>query len=136
MAKKIAVYLKDSDIEVLWDISWAEIISLALKWARSKDVNEKLDSILDLLKKKPVVDVVDIRARFTPKQLELANKEIWSILADSTYNWFWTLNGDEWTYDFSKLCPWIQGSLREYIKAEVEDSIRNDDRYDFTMFKF
>lgn len=48
MAKRLWIYLKDKDLEVLWDIKGYELVELAIKWKwvdEYKEIMDKLKSI-------------------------------------------------------------------------------------------
>lgn len=137
MPKRIMIYLKESDLRILWQhVTWQDVVNLALngKWEWG-DINAKLDLILSKLWETKVEETK--HTNLTQKQIGMGDAEIESILKHTTYKWFWTVDWDGWTYYFKDLCPWVTGELREYIKEWVKSRLESGEiDVDFSMFKF
>jgi len=135
MPRRIMVYLKESDLNIIGQrISGQDLVELALLWAKYKQDlsnNAKLDKILEILTEQKAIEKPFISWVFTPN----VQKEVDSIIASTTYAWFGTIDWDEGTYDFEKLCPWIKWDLREKVREGVKEKLKVADDIDFSLFK-
>lgn len=100
MAKRIMIYLKDEDLEVLWDISWAKLVQLAIEWINAKwDLMKELNEIKSLVKwnsswQKRDYVISDKSSPYNPvtqvTPVTIANHQV-------VQTWFWAKVKKSWT---------------------------------------
>lgn len=165
MAKRIMIYLKDEDLEVLWDISWAKLVQLAIEWINAKwDLMKELAEIKSLVKwnsswqkrdyvyssgSNPVTPITKVtsgtpvttwfwakvKKSWTEKQEVLLQTAYTDIMSWVTQDWFKV--GDDTTYVFERLYVWMTGDIREELKERVKKWLEEKaNEIDYTLFIF
>ncbi len=148
MAKRLSVYINDEQLEVLWDITWQDLVALAINGKSSVDATwrdemfktilEKLDWLWEKttwpIKKSCFSDDTTLGV---DNYLGLSEGQIryWNDLLKQAVDGL-NEKGFKWMYYYYESLGYnISWKLEEYVKDGLREAIGKRADIDYTLFK-